>query len=86
MSHYKVILHALMTEKAVGLIESENKLTLIVDRKATKSDIKKAVEELYDVSVEKVNVAITSKGVKKAYVKLSPEHKASDVAIKIGIL
>jgi len=54
-----------------------------VDKKA---DIKKAVEELYEVKVAKVNLQITNQGVKKAYVKLTPEFRASDVAIKLGIL
>jgi large subunit ribosomal protein L23 len=54
--------------------------------KATKTDIKKAVEELYEVRVSKVNVAITHRGEKKAFVKLDPEYKATDVAIKLGIL
>jgi len=83
---YDIILYPLMTEVASRLIETENKLVFIVNIKATKEDIKRAVEELYDVKVEKVNVVITPKGQKKAFVKLSPEYKASDIAIKLGIL
>jgi len=75
-----------MTEVTSRLIETENKLVFIVNIKATKSDIKRAVEELYDVKVEKVNVTITPEGQKKAFVKLHPEYKATDVAIKLGIL
>ncbi len=82
----EVILYPVMTEKAVSLIEAENKLTFIVDRRATKSDIKRAVEILYDVVVSNVNTMITPKGLKKAYVKLHPDYKASDTAIKLGIL
>ncbi|RLI51677.1 50S ribosomal protein L23 [Candidatus Bathyarchaeota archaeon] len=80
-----IILYSLMTEKAVNLIESENKLTFIVNLKANKYKIKKAVEELYDVKVDKVNLLITTKSLKKAFVKLKPENKASDLAIKLGI-
>jgi len=83
---YDVILYPLMTEVTSRLIETENKLTFIVNIKARKEDIKRAVEELYEVKVEKVNVVITPKGQKKAFVKLSPEYKASDIAIKLGIL
>lgn len=83
---HEIVLYALMTEKAVGLIESENKLTFVVNRRARKRDIKAAVEELYDVRVDRVNVVTTMKGVKKAYVKLHPDYKASEVAIKLGIL
>jgi len=83
---HDVILYPLMTEVTSRLIETENKLVFIVNIKATKSDIKKAVEELYDVKVEKVNVTVTPEGQKKAFVKLHPEYKAADVAIKLGIL
>jgi large subunit ribosomal protein L23 len=86
MELQKVILYPLMTEVASRLIESENKLVFIVDMKAKKNDIKRAVEELYGVKVKKVNVAITSRGEKKAFVRLHPEYSATDVAIRLGIL
>lgn len=86
MEPYEVILYPLMTESASLMVERENKLVFIVNLKATKLDVKKAVEELYDVKVEKVNIAITPSGEKKAFVKLLPEYKAADVAIKLGIL
>jgi len=75
-----------MTEVASRILESENKLVFAVNLKASKPDIKRAVEELYEVRVEKVTVMITSKGEKKAYVKLHSDFKAVDVAIKLGIL
>jgi large subunit ribosomal protein L23 len=75
-----------MTEVSSRLLEAENKLVFIVNRSATKQDIKAAVEELYDVVVDKVNSTITSEGTKKAFVKLSPDYKAVDIAIKLGIL
>jgi large subunit ribosomal protein L23 len=74
-----------MTEDAVSLIEKENKLTFIVDVKANKAAIKRAVEETYGVKVLKVNTEITPEGLKKAYVRLRPEYKASDLAIRLGI-
>jgi large subunit ribosomal protein L23 len=86
MDAYEVILYPVMTEVSSRLIEKENKLVFIVNLKATKTDIKQAVEELYEVEVEKVNLLITPKGEKKAFVKLRPEYKATDVAIKLGIL
>ena len=48
--------------------------------------IKWAVEQLFNVKVVKINTLITPRGEKKAYVKLAPEHRASDVATKLGIL
>ncbi|MFH0748474.1 MAG: 50S ribosomal protein L23 [Candidatus Bathyarchaeota archaeon] len=81
----QVILYPLITEDAVNLIENENKLVFIVNLHSNKKSIKKNVEELYTVKVEKVTYLITSKGQKKAFVKLTPEFKASDIAIKLGI-
>jgi large subunit ribosomal protein L23 len=81
-----VISYPMMTESASLMVERDNKLMFIVNLKAGKSDVKKAVEQLYEVKVDKVNVLITPQGEKKAFVKLKPEYKASDVAIKLGIL
>ena len=82
----EVIYYPLMTESASLMVERDNKLIFAVNFKAEKTDVKKAVEELYEVKVSKVNLLITPEGVKKAFVRLSPEFKASDVAIKLGIL
>ena len=86
MDAYKTINYPIMTEVTSRILETENKLVFIVSKKASKADIKRAVEELYDVKVQSVNSTITPKGEKKAFVRLTPEHKASDLAIKLGIL
>lgn len=86
MDPYEVVLYPIMTEVTSRILETENKLVFVVNSNATKADIKRAIEELYEVLVEKVNVAITPKGEKKAFVKLHPDYKAVDVAIKLGIL
>jgi large subunit ribosomal protein L23 len=86
LSARDVIKNPVMTEDAVNLLESENKLTFIVDSKADKAQIKMAVEELYEVKVAKVNVMNTTSGQKKAFVRLKPDFHASDVATKLGLL
>ncbi|MCF8884807.1 MAG: 50S ribosomal protein L23 [Nitrososphaerota archaeon] len=86
MKSTEVIKKVVITQKAVSMIEKENKITFIVDLRATKDDVKRAVEELYGVKVVKVNTMITPLGEKKAYVKLAPETPASELAIKLGIL
>jgi len=68
------------------LIESENKITFIVDVEASKNDIRRAVEELYEVKVDRVNSVLTPEGRKKAFVKLAPDYKASDLAVRLGVL
>jgi len=82
----QVIKYPLISEDAVTLIEAENKIVFIVDTDASKNDIRRAVEELYEVRVDRVNSVVTPEGRKKAYVKLAPDHKASDLAVRLGIL
>jgi large subunit ribosomal protein L23 len=82
----KIIKRPLQSEKALMLIDRQNTLTFIVDIKATKHDVKRAVETLFNVEVEDVRTLITSRGEKKAYVKLKPEFKASEVATKLGLM
>lgn len=82
----EIVKYPLLSEDAVTLLESENKITFIVDQKSDKHDIKRAIQELYEVRVEKVNTLLTPDGEKKAFVKLSPDFKASDLAVRLGIL
>ena len=81
-----VIVYPMMSEDTVKLIETENKITFVVRNEASKHDVKRAVEELYEVKVSQVHTVTTPEGRKKAYVKLSPEYKASELAVKLGIL
>jgi len=80
-----VIQYPVSTEKAIRLIEMENKITFIVDRKARKKQIKDEVEKQFNVKTEKINVQIKG-GKKIAIVKLKPETPAIDIAIKIGLI
>ena len=86
MNIEEIISFPLMTESASLMVEKDNKLIFVVNLKAGKADVKRAVEQLYAVKVRKVNLLITPQGQKKAFVKLTPEFRASDVAIKLGIL
>lgn len=55
MDKFDVVKRPIVTEKTMKLVEA-NKYTFEVNKNATKTDIKKAVEELFNVKVEKVNV------------------------------
>ncbi len=50
-----ILLRPIVTEKMTSLGEDMNRYSFIVDKRANKIQIKKAVEELYDVSVVSVN-------------------------------
>ena len=67
-------------------IEDNNTLVFVVKKKTNKSQIKQAVQSLYRIKIKKVNTLITPKGQKKAYVKLTSDQDALDVANKIGIM
>lgn len=84
MDSYKVIIKPLSTEKSLRLMESENKLMFVVHMDATKQDVKKAIKELYDMTCVKVNMYITIKGEKRAFVQLS--EPAIDLATKLGMM
>ena len=83
---YVVLKHPLSTEKSVKMIESQNKLTFIVDVDATKKDIKTAIEALFKVKVVTVHTVVTPDGKKKAYIRSAPEHPALDVATQLGMI
>ncbi len=81
-----IIKHPLATEKSIRLMEAENKLIFAVDRKATKADIKKAIEEMFKVKVVDVNTFVSSHGEKRAYVKFSANNPAIDIATQLGLM
>ncbi|MFH1257179.1 MAG: 50S ribosomal protein L23 [Candidatus Diapherotrites archaeon] len=82
----EILKYPLISEKAVNMIESENKLCFIVDQRASKADVKKAVEGLYAVKVDRVNIIHDMRARKKALVKINKAFKAQDVATKLGVL
>lgn len=53
--YYDIIKAPIITEQSTKLIESQNKYTFEVDRKANKVEIKKAVESIFNVKVLAVN-------------------------------
>ncbi len=53
-----IIIKPIITEKMTLLGEKLNRFGFIVDRNANKIQIKKAVEEIYDVSVESVKTMV----------------------------
>ena len=75
----------IVTEKAVMLIETKNTLVFLLDKRLSKDEIKKEIEEMFKVKVESVNTLI--RGNKKyAYVKLNIKNPAIDVATKLGMI
>ena len=81
----KIILHPYITEKTFELVETQKKICFIVEKTATKSAIKTAINTLYEQKVVTVNTARTVYG-KKAFVEFQTVDVARDLATKIGML
>ncbi len=75
----------LTTEKAVMMIERENILTFETGKGKTKESLKKEIEEIFDVRVEKIRSLIRNNK-KYFYVKLKKEFPAIDVATRLGLM
>jgi len=74
------------TEKSIKGIETENKIFFVVERSATKHQIKEELERLFDAKVKDVNTLNTPSGEKRAMVTFSAETPAIDIATKLGLM
>mgnify|MGYP001573517260 CR=1 FL=1 len=86
MDAYNIIKYPLSTEKSIRLMDSENKLIFVVNKKATKKEIKQAIEEMFKVEVENVKTLVSPEGEKRAYVKFSAKTPAIDIATQMGLM
>lgn len=66
---YNVLVKPLITEKTSKLSENYNKYTFVVDPRANKIQIKKAIEEMYNVDVSKVNTITMPRKAKSRFTK-----------------
>jgi len=73
------------TEKAVMKIEAENVLTFDLDKRKTKDEIKKEIEGIFNVKVDRIRTEIRNNK-KRVYVKLNKKYLAIDVATKLGMM
>uniref|UniRef100_A0A7S0PZT8 Large ribosomal subunit protein uL23 N-terminal domain-containing protein n=1 Tax=Coccolithus braarudii TaxID=221442 RepID=A0A7S0PZT8_9EUKA len=86
LDQYAILKYPLTTESAMKKIEDNNTLVFIVDTRANKRQITDAVRRMYEIKTAKVNTLIRPDGLKKAYVRLTTDYDALDVANKIGII
>lgn len=83
---YSIIKRPLFTEKGAFIKENENKVLIEVDRDANKAEIKKAVEEIFKVKVQKV-ATINTTGKLRRYgrsVGRRPDRKKAIITLKKG--
>jgi len=80
-----ILIKPLITEKAVRMIELENKITFIVARKSNKAEIKKEFESIFNAKIDSINVQIR-KNQKIAFIRLKEANTAANVATKMGVM
>ena len=73
------------TEKAIRMLELENKITFLVDRRSNKVEIRKELEKAFNVKVKAVTTHI-KRNQKYATITLKEESPAIDVATKLGLV
>ncbi len=85
-SIYDVIKRPLFTEKGMDLKERENKILIEVHPNANKHEIKKAMEELFKVKVEKVATVNVSGKLKRfgRSVGRRSDKKKAVITLKAG--
>jgi len=83
---FNIIKKPVITEKATKLKETDNKYEFVVAKNATKNQIKQAIEQLFNVDVEKVRTVITHGKMRRmgAHAGLRSDNKKAIVDIKKG--
>jgi large subunit ribosomal protein L23 len=75
----------IVTEKAVLAIERDNTLTFQTEMKRTKEALRKDIQDLFEVKIEKIRTSIKNNK-KYVFVKLKKEFPAIDIATKLGLI
>ena len=87
MAHITDVLKKpVLTEKSLLLQQNENKYTFDVDLTANKSEVKVAVEKMFDVKVESVNIMNVKPKTKRMgrYVGKTKRRRKAIVKLKEG--
>ena len=78
----KVIFEPIITEKATNDSELRNRYTFVVNREANKIQIKDAVEDRYNVTVEKVRTQIYGSERKTKFTKRGVQRTKTNIKKK----
>lgn len=81
-----VLKHPFVTEKAMMMLENQNKIQFLVDNTANKTGIKREIEKLFGQKVTSVRTVMTTHGEKKAIVSFENEKAAEEILSRLGIM
>lgn len=85
-----ILIKPLITEKTEKISDKQNRYTFVVDKKANKVEIRKAVEEMFNVSVVAVNTAVMPGKAKSRYTRggvvrgVKPSFKKAIISLAEG--
>ena len=83
---FSIFKQPVSSERFYKKMETENTVIFYVDPKANKVSIKKAFQDAFNVTPQRVNTMVTPGGKKKAYIKIPKTNEASEIANKIGLI
>jgi large subunit ribosomal protein L23 len=81
-----VLKYPFVTEKAMVLLENQSKLQFLVNRQATKGQIKREIEKSFGQNVKEIRTLMTMHGEKKAIVSFENEKAAEEILSRLGIM
>jgi large subunit ribosomal protein L23 len=81
--HY-ILRKPLLTEKSTAQMEADNVYTFEVDRRATKDEIKSAVESAFGVKVEKITTQVRKGGSRRFRYGMVAENSWKRAAVKVA--
>jgi large subunit ribosomal protein L23 len=90
MKAAEILIKPVLTEKANAQMESNRRYSFVVDRRANKLEVKKAVESFYNVNVIEVNTAVVPGKQKNRMTKsgllqgVKPAYKKAIVTVAEG--
>ena len=81
-----VLRHPYVTEKAMMTLEKENKLQFLVDKDATKQQIRREIEKTFEQEVRGISTVMTMHGEKKAIISFANDKAAEEILSRLGIM
>jgi large subunit ribosomal protein L23 len=81
-----ILKYPFVTEKAMMTLERDNNLQFLVEKQATKPQIKREIEKTFEKEVASVRTLMNSKGEKKAIITFVDEKAAEEILSRLGIM
>ena len=81
-----ILKYPVSSEKAIRMLESDNVISFVVDIRATRSKVKREIENKFNVKVKDLRIVISPEGKKRAYITLKKNYPAIDIATQLGLM